>query len=123
MPEIHGILLMATGAIHVLFGLLPMTYKTDWKKFVQSGLWNTVTIKNDRDAAAFWFVTGGILLFLMGMTLYELEAQVAALSISIGWGLLLLGFLGAVMTPKSGFTLFIVPQAILYLCSAYGVIG
>ncbi len=56
MVGIHGVLLMATGMIHMIFGLLPFTYLHDWQKLFVLGLWDTVSKNDDRAMAAFCFV-------------------------------------------------------------------
>jgi len=119
MAGIHGLLLMATAIIHVLFGLGPKVYGAEWRNFVRSKLWKSVWIDNDKNMAAFWFVIFGPVLFLTGMSVYEIETAGLALPSSIGWTLLGVSTFGAIMCPKSGFTVFLLPQAIFYLCSEF----
>jgi hypothetical protein len=117
MTGIHGILLISTAVLHVVFGLLPLVYGADWKKYIRSGLLNSVQIDNDRSMAAFWFVIFGPVLFLAGLAIYELETQLGVLPASLGWVLLIFSVIGSLVTPKSGFTVLLLPQVIYYLCS------
>ena len=117
MTGIHGILLMGTGVIHILYGLLPMAYQKDWYEFYQKKFWNLVTITSDRKMAAFWFVIAGPFMFLTGLILYELEIQ-GFMPLSVGWVFLTISLTGAIMAPKSGFTIFLLPQALFYLYRA-----
>lgn len=115
MQGIHGILLMATGIVHVVFGLLPINYGNDWKGYLFAGVWNTVSLENDRSMAAFWFVMAGLLMFLVGLAIYEIERRANILPLSIGCVFLGITLLGCLMAPKSGFTFLLLPQALFYL--------
>ena len=117
MSGIHGVLLMLTGVIHIVFGLLPFMYFTDWQRFFMAGLWNTVSRDSDRGMAAFWFVIAGLLMFLIGLAIFEIERRTAILPLSIGLVFLGMTLFGCVMAPKSGFTLLLLPQAVFYLYS------
>jgi len=118
MTGIHGFLLMATAIIHVSFGLLPKVYGSEWRRFAEAKFWRSILLDNDKNMAAFWFVAFGPVIFLAGLAIYELEAGGLALPASIGWTLLAIAAVGAVMSPKSGFTVFLLPQAIFYLYAA-----
>src|SRR3989338_7410845 len=119
MTGLHGILLMATGTIHLVFGLMPNAYQRDWSEFMRKKFWNQIVIVNDRKMAAFWFLFAGLLFFIIGYLIYTLEVQGLALPISVGWMIFAVGVLGSIMSHKSGFTVLILPQAIYYLISAY----
>jgi hypothetical protein len=119
MNGLHGILLMATGFLHVVFALMPVAYQKDWTEFWKKRLWNQVLINDDRKMAAFWFLIAGPLFFIIGHLIYTIEVQGLPLPISVGWMLFAVGTLGATMSHKSGFTVLILPQAIYYLLSAY----
>lgn len=119
MNGLHGILLILTGVIHIVFGLMPAIYGSQWKAFLTSGMLNTVWVDNDKNMAAFWFVIFGPIMIALGVAVYELETQFSVLPMSVGWVLLGLSVLGAIMSPKSGFTLLLIPQSIFYLYSAY----
>ncbi|MBI1860390.1 MAG: hypothetical protein HYR96_05680 [Deltaproteobacteria bacterium] len=117
MVGLHGILLIATGVVHIAFALSPAVYWKDWIGFSKRTFWNQVLITSDRSMAAFWFLLAGPLFVLLGMAIYEIEMSGGPLPKSIGVGLLMLGVGGAFMSPKSGFTVFILPQALFYLFS------
>lgn len=118
MNGIHGILLIATGLLHVVFGFSRPNYQREWSSFFQHRLWNTVSIGKDKDMAAFWFVICGPFMALCGIALYELEVRGITSSL-FGWIFLGMSILGAIMTPKSGFTALLIPQALFYLASVY----
>ena len=118
MTGIHGLLLMTTAIVHVAFGLMPKIYGAEWRSFAQKKFWRSVWIENDRNMAAFWFVIFGPVLFLAGLSIYEIETAGLDLPASIGWTLLTVSTVGAIMSPKSGFAALLLPQAIFYLYAA-----
>jgi hypothetical protein len=96
-----------------------VVYLSDWVNFFRNKLWSQVDIKVDRKMAAFWFVIAGPLIAVIGLLIYDFELKGLLLPINVGWILLSIAILGAVMSPKSGFTFLLIPQAIYYLLSAY----
>lgn len=118
MNGIHGILLILTGMIHIVYGLLPHTYLHDWQKFFIAGLWDTVSTNNDKGMAAFWFIIAGLLMLLVGLAIFEIEKLKSVLPLSIGIAFFAITALGCIMAPKSGFTLFLLPQSIFYFYSS-----
>lgn len=119
MNGLHGILLILTGVIHIAFGLMPAIYGSQWKQFLNLRIFNTVWVNNDKNMAAFWFVIFGPIMIALGLAVYELETQFSILPMSVGWALLSISILGSIMTPKSGFTVLLIPQSVFYLLSAY----
>ncbi len=109
---------MGTAVLHTAFGLLPKIYGEEWSEFSRLRLWKSVSIANDRNMAAFWFVIFGPTLFLAGLAIYEIEMAGIGLPRSFGWTLLGVSAVGSVMCPKSGFTILLLPQAIYYLVSS-----
>lgn len=118
MSGIHGIFLMATGLLHVLVSLTPKAYLKDWSEIKKQNFWKQVTLQDDRRMAAFWFLFGGPLFFVIGYLIYFIEMQGIPMPAAFGWMLLGLGVFGSILTPKSGFTILVLPQAIFYLMSA-----
>ncbi len=118
MNGIHGGIMMATGLVHVLFGLMPLVYGRDWLRFYQNSFSNVVTVENDRAMAAFWFVMTGPMFVIIGALIFSMESQGLPLPAVVGWMLLAVSLLGAVMSHKSGFTVLLLPQTIFYLFSA-----
>lgn len=117
-PGIHGILLIITGILHSIFTLFPFIYGHQWRTFIQSGLWKSVHLGKDREMAAFWFGIAGSLMNALGLCVYELEMAGLHLPASIGLAMLSISLLGALMSPKSGFTFLLVPQSIFYLVTS-----
>ena len=73
------------------------------------GLFNTVGT-DPLTGAVVWLVLFGVLLFVCGLAVSALErASSGMLPKSIGWSLLVLGVLGVVLMPTSGFWLVLLP--------------
>ena len=115
MEGIHGVLLIATGILHTLVTFTPILYSRKWLQFLKNGLFREVRANNEESMAAFWFMIAGPLMIFAGMNLYFLELLSGAIPSSIGICLLGISILGAIMMPKSGFTLLLLPQAIFLL--------
>ncbi len=49
---IHGPLLIATETIHMMYGLLPTNYLSDWQTFFVNGLWKNLEVSSERETAA-----------------------------------------------------------------------
>jgi hypothetical protein len=118
MQGIHGILLVFSGFLHIMFGFMPVVYQREWQWFVRYKLWSQVSLENDRAMAAFWFVIAGPFMIMMGLLLYELESAGLNLPLSFGIMFLLVSCIGSFMSPRSGFTLLLLPQSIYYLVDA-----
>jgi len=118
MQGIHGILLVFTGILHIMFGFMPVVYQREWQWFVRYKLWSQVGLENDRAMAAFWFVVAGPFMIMIGLLLYELETAGLDLPLSFGILFFLISGIGAIMSPRSGFTLLLLPQSIYYLVDA-----
>jgi hypothetical protein len=106
-PKLSGRLLVATGVLHNIVGvLIGYPYMLEmW----QAGLWNSVDPHMSR-VAIFWFLLFGFLLMMVGQVI---AGYVRPVPKAFGWSLLAMSTLGALMMPISGFWL-VIPQA-LYL--------
>jgi uncharacterized protein with PQ loop repeat len=106
-PKLSGRLLILTGVIHTIVGLL-IGYPYLLEMW-QAGLWNSVDPHMSR-VAIFWFLLFGFLLMMVGQVISTTTRPVPKV---FGWSLLAMSALGALMMPISGFWL-VIPQA-LYL--------
>ena len=70
---IHSLLLIATGTIHMMYGLLPTNYLSDWQTFFVNGLWKNLELSIERETAACWFVIAGAFIVLFGLVVREIE--------------------------------------------------
>jgi hypothetical protein len=124
--RVHGRLLMATGAIHMIFVFLPGVYGETFYQFMSSGFFNIsnglVTFPlvggalNHKDFAAFWFFYAGPLIFMYGYVLDELEVIHGFVPINQSIAFLIVSGIGAYMIPLSGMTFILIPQGIyMYL--------
>jgi hypothetical protein len=112
-PKLSGRLLVATGALHTIVGVL--LYAPYLLEMWQAGLWNSVEPHLGR-MAVFWFLFFGFLLMMAGQVIARYTRPIPR---GFGWGLLALSVVGAIMMPVSGFWL-VIPQA-LYLLWKPGV--
>lgn len=110
--RISGYLLLLTGLLHTLIGLVDGYPQL--VAMAQEGFINTATVSLEREAI-FWFLVCGIALFLAGLLALGYDCPLPA---SFGWGLLLLSLAGALVLGPSGFYL-VIPQALYILAVAY----
>ena len=90
-----GTFLTATGIIHTIYALF--IGKDAFSEMLRNGLVNSIG-ENYSQGFAFWFLTCGIILILLG------------------YSILLLTIIGCIIEPVSGFWLFL-PQAIIIIYS------
>ena len=112
MRRCSGLLLILLGLIHVLVGLVSTTaiLRNMW----HYGLWNNL-IRNSQAQClqslpclqanlVWWFIAWGLMLLLLGVIVHWVESRLKqAVPAIIGWLLLLLSTLCAVLMPVSGF--------------------
>ncbi|MEJ2610958.1 MAG: DUF6463 family protein [Candidatus Thiodiazotropha sp.] len=101
-PWLIGVSVIHTVFAFALFGNVLLS-------IIQKGLFDSVG-SDPMVGAVAWFVLFGILLFILGQALWELEhAMEGMLPRSLGWSLLTLTILGVVLMPASGFWLAFPP--------------
>lgn len=104
--------LMGIAAIHTAFAVA--VFGEVLASIVKRGVFNTVGA-DPTTAAVVWFVLFGVMLFVCGLAVAELEASSPnRLPRSIGWGLLAMAVVGITLMPASGFWL-VFPPAIALL--------
>ena len=112
LKDWSGVLLMATGCIHNGIGLFIM--REPLGDMIQAGVWNAMDRQFDR-AAAFWFMFSGVMVILLG---YIVHWAVRRLHVTpppaLGWVLLALSVIGAMVMPVSGFWI-VLPQACILI--------
>ena len=99
-------LLMATGVGHTVVGLL--LFREPLALILRDGVLNSIHYPQFDRSAAFWFLLFSPVLFALGqLTDHAVRrGDVATLRI-IGWYLLAIGVVGAIIMPLSGFWLVI----------------
>ncbi|MDR2125886.1 MAG: DUF6463 family protein [Prevotellaceae bacterium] len=108
-----GILLIATGIIHSIVGLV-MGCDVYWE-ILKSGFVNAIEPHFAVDFAAFWFFICGIILIIFGQTLhYYIRKTKQPAPLLSGYWMLALSIFGCIAMPLSGIWLFI-PQALLII--------
>lgn len=112
-----GVLIMAIAVIHFLFGLF--AYAGPLTRIARDGVWNAVDPYGDRQEA-FWFLVFAVPLFFFGQMVSQSAARGQTVSPSLGWELLGLSLLGALLMPVSGFWLAIAPALLLLRHGAPG---
>lgn len=110
-----GSLLIATAVLHTVVGFI--LFAVPLADVMRAGVLNAVDPHYDR-AAAIWFLLFGALLWLLGMLAQWSVQQTETLPASFGWGLALMGLVGVLLMPISGFWL-VLPQAYIILRVAY----
>jgi len=109
--------LLAVAALHTAYALV--VFAEPLREIVRRGVWASVR-RDPVLGAAVWFVLFGILFALLAWAVLQLErhggpAAEATLR-PLGFGLLALALLGAVLMPPSGFWLVLPPA--LAMCAA-----
>lgn len=108
-----GLLLSLTGVFHSIIGLF--IFADLLLPIVTEGFWSTVEEGDWGRSTAFWFMMFGFLLILIGcMVDWQLKKTKIQPPAAIGWTLLAIGVIGAVIMPVSGFWL-VLPQAWLLI--------
>lgn len=108
-----GLMLMLTGFLHVIYGLI--AYASQLQPLVTEGLWGTVADDQWDRGTAFWFTMFGFLLMLLGyMVDWLIKKKGIVPPAALGWMLLSVCLIGAIVMPASGFWLGL-PQAWLLL--------
>ncbi|MBC7684421.1 MAG: molecular chaperone GroEL, partial [Bdellovibrionales bacterium] len=74
-----------------------------YRELLVGGLYDSV--KSVKSGMAVWFVLFGVLLFIVGMLISDLEKNKSSVSKSVGVALLMLTTVGVLMMPISGFWL------------------
>ena len=104
--------LIGVSIIHTLFAVV--VFGKVLLSVVQRGVFNTVGT-DPMVGAVVWFVLFGAALFICGLVVSTLErSSPSPLPKSLGWSLLALATLGAILMPASGFWL-VFPPAIAVL--------
>ena len=99
-----GVLTMILGAMHLLTGVV--FYMDPLLEIGRNGLIAAVPDFGDL-STAFWFMMFGVLLVWVGMLARQYGAYSAELPTGFGWQMVVLGLVGGLMMPISGFWLAI----------------
>ena len=102
MNRLGAPLLLATGIIHTLVGLL--AYAAPLADIGRAGVFNAVGTHADRDAAV-WFLLSGVLLITLGQLARWAQRQTGTLPAFVGWTLLGVAAAVAILMPASGWPL------------------
>jgi hypothetical protein len=114
LAKYSGILLIGTGVIHNLLGLV--MGKPILQEIINSGFVNTIHEQMDRNAI-FWFLFGGFMMMILGKLMQDyLKENEKPLPVSLGYYLLALSLIGCIMMPISGFWI-VLPQAFLIIAA------
>ena len=103
MHRLVGPALMATGAVHLLAGLI--FYPLPLAAIAQDGFFGAVELspaRFDREAA-FWYMMSGAMFSVLGGLVHWAQARTGTLPVILGWSLLAIGVAGVILMPASGF--------------------
>ena len=95
-----GDALAITGILHTIIGLVE--YRGALRDMVRDGVIDTVEDNPEREAA-FWFLTCGVSLVLMGWLARWTQRRTGTLPSFVGSALLGIGTAGVTLMPRSGF--------------------
>ena len=109
-----GQLLMGTGALHTVIGVLG--FRRTLVEIHRGRYLNTIGRDPERNAVL-WYLTTGALLVILGQLARSAQARTGEVPRSLGWGLLSISVPGVVLLPASGFWL-VLGQALLVLTKA-----
>ncbi|MCL2032026.1 MAG: DUF6463 family protein [Methanomassiliicoccaceae archaeon] len=108
-----GILLIATGMIHVAVGIA-LGGEFLWA-IVKDGLLNAVGDYTDGKFASWWFAMAGIFVIMLGHVLHHyIKKEQRPAPRFVGYYLICMSAIGCIVEPASGFWLFI-PQALIII--------
>jgi uncharacterized protein DUF6463 len=119
MRRLCGPLLMATGALDLLYVLV--FHARQVAAIAQNGFFNAVDPSPsfstfDRETA-FWHLMFGAIALILGGLVHWSQDRTGTLPSFLGWSLLALGLAGVVLMPFSGFWM-ILPLAVLMVVVA-----
>ena len=117
MRRMSGPLLVATGVLDILYVLV--SYSRQFAAIFQEGLVDAVEVipaQLDRETA-FWHLMFGATFVVLGGLVCWTQSRTGTLPAFLGWSLLALGLLGAILVPVSGFWLVLL-LALLVLVAA-----
>jgi hypothetical protein len=119
MRRLCGPLLMATGALDLLYVLV--FHARQVAAIAQGGFFNAVDPNAafstfDRETA-FWHLMFGAMALILGGLVHWAQDRTGTLPSFLGWSLLALGLAGVVLMPFSGFWM-ILPLAVLMVVVA-----
>lgn len=100
-----GYWIMITAIIHTIYALV--YFKEDWTLLFQNGFINAIT--NVHLALAVWFFLFGLLLFMLGQLINQIEKQAKPVSMALSYNLALMTILGVLVMPVSGIWLMFPP--------------
>lgn len=123
----NGKILIFTGAMHALFGVLPIAFGKQFSNFsstlffkISNGLSEFPLFNgqmNYENFAAFWFFYFGLLLIPIGILVNYIEKEKRKIPIRFIWAYLIVVLIGVYMIPFSGITIFMLPHAVYMLIS------
>jgi len=110
--RLSGIFILATAVIHTVFAFVfGWTVMVD---IAREGVFNTVPPHMDREAFL-WFFIAGFILFMFGLVCHWIiKTSNKPLPAFIGWWMLVLMIIIAVLEPASGWCLFL-PTALIII--------
>jgi uncharacterized protein DUF6463 len=117
MGRIAGRLLVLIGLIHVLLFL--WLGSGALRAVVRDGMWRAVAPHTDR-LIIFWSLCFGVMGVFLGQLISWTEARRMRTPAWLGWELLGLGVLGAVLMPVSGWWVIILIGALIVAGSRRG---
>lgn len=113
MNRFPGRALMATGIGHALLGLV--LFREPLAAILRDGIANTIRDGQYDREAAFWFLLFGPACFLLGQLVnHAIEHRDQWLFALVGWNLIAIGGVGALIMPVSGFWILLVIAPLVF---------
>jgi hypothetical protein len=108
---------LGIAVIHLVCA--PLFYGPALVAIIAGGVVNAVNGPGDRvlRAAGFWYVVTGLAALSLGLLIIWIERTVQVVPRRLAWLMLVIAVFGIVLTPASGFWLFLVPATIAFVKS------
>lgn len=114
MRRFSGHVLIAVGIVHNIVGIVG--YSRPLADIGRGGVFNAVVPHFDRDAA-FWFLMSGVLIFILGQLARWSQQRTGILPAFLGWELLAVAVVLAILMPVSGWPLVVTCSGLLLAAS------
>lgn len=111
-----GKFFMATGLLHILIGV--MVFSAPLGDIMRDGIFfDAIGVEEYERATAFWFTLTGVFICITGGLAQWIYNNTNTLPAFLGYGVVVIGVIGGLMIPVSGFWL-VIPQGIMMLMIA-----
>lgn len=132
MKMTNGKYILSVGIVHTVSALLPSVFGRQFQVFSKQGFFaidpGFLALGSGKPTdfetfAAFWCFSWGLLLFPLRLLLDEFERIQSRIPAKFLWSYAAIAAIGTYMIPAGGFTVFLLPHAIVLLVKHRGRSG